>query len=164
MNPQTNSLMKKYSELQISWWVIIPLLALILLIVYSYIHQIGSRPIGITLTCFLVGLMIAQITIFYSLKTTVYADRLEIVYGFGIIKRAFTFDDISTITKRELPWYYGVGIKHYNGGTLYSASFTSAIEFTIPSTNRKISIGSKNPTRLAKELADALCEYETKTA
>lgn len=122
---------------------------------YAYINQIGARPITLPALIIVLAIILISLLLFIMMTTTVYDNRVEVKYGFSIIKRVFLFSELNNLKIKKIPCYYGAGIKYYTNGTLYSINFTDAVEFRYK--QRNISIGSKNPELLLKSLKQYQC-------
>ena len=86
------------------------------------------------------------------MKTTVDNNQITISYGVGWIKKQIRLDSLMSAKVVKGRWYHGAGIKHLDGGMLYSINFTGSVELRTKYSDKFIRIGSSDTERLTSEI------------
>ena len=80
--------------------------------------------------------IVGVLALFWSLTVTVDSETVRIHFGPGLIRFSWARADILSAQAATTPWYYGWGLRFYNGGWLYNVSGTESVELSLQ--------GSKN--------------------
>lgn len=91
------------------------------------------------------------IVLFWSLTVEVDSARVEVWFGFGLIRRSFPVSEIRGATNVRNPWYYGWGIRLTPSGWMFNVSGLDAVELTLTG-NRAFRIGTDDPDRLVEAI------------
>ena len=145
--------MKDYKEFQFGWLIIVLVIPTQLLITYFFINDMGNKPFTVTGFIIVSSLLLLACLFFYGLTTKVSVDKITVVFGIGVPRRAIAINRIKSVEQVKTPWYYGWGIRYFPGGVLYNISGAYGVELKFKDTENVIRIGSKNPHQLKQEIA-----------
>jgi len=119
--------MKTYKKIQYGIFLSLFFLVIIIFILYAGYYQTGSNPIPMNLAYVLSALFILTILLFYKLTITITNEKITASFGVGLIKKSMPINQIATIEKVKMPWYYGVGIRLTPKGWLWNVKVGEAI-------------------------------------
>jgi hypothetical protein len=137
-----------YKHTQIGWiiWIIcIPVIMGIWIL--AIVHPMPEM----TSAVFVAVVILIALSIFGRL--TVYGDNQQFgfYYGFGVIKKQFSYAEVKSIKKARNHWFWGWGIRWFGRGWLYNVSGLDAIEVQLK-TGRVLRIGTDEPDTLYRFL------------
>lgn len=141
----------KYQHTQIGKLMLIA--AIIILFISGYLlkmEEAGPIP-GVIIT-----LVIVILLSFSSLKVTIDENNLQIKFGWGIYRKKFNLDEITSVKAVKNPWYFGWGIRFWLWPrmTIFNVSGFDAIEVKLK--NGKIyRIGTDEPEKLETAIIEA---------
>ncbi len=141
--------MKRYSHNQIGYLMILTIVGAIFIIALSAIQSSETALLGLILV------MIAVLTLFYSLTVSIDDEKLEVKFGLGIIRKSFPIKMIISCRAVKNPWYYGWGIRYIPGGWLFNVSGYDAIEI-IMNNKKRYRIGTDDSEELEKIINDII--------
>ena len=142
----------KYTEKQIGWIVIVPILGILVLLFMSYINQWGNNPISYSGLLIISLIFIISLLLFFQMKTSVNSQKIQISYGIGLIKKTIRINEIENIIIVRNKWYYGIGIRMLKNGWLYNIQGLNAIELKMKNSKSIIRIGTADGKKLKKEI------------
>jgi hypothetical protein len=121
--------MPSYEKTQYGLFIIAFSLIISIFIGYSYYYQLGEKPLPLTVTLLLIGVLILSLITFYKLTIRIDKEKITATFGFGIIKKTMLLSEIdkNSIEKVIMPWYVGIGIRITPKGTLYNVKTGDAI-------------------------------------
>lgn len=140
----------KYREFQTGWFVIIPsMTVLIVLIIVKFVDfgffAMGSISFGVT-----TGLIALIILLFYGMRTTISQSEIVVQFGIGLISRRVNVREIKSVEVVQNKWYYGLGLRKIPQGTLYNIHGLDAVEIQFQKSEDCIRIGTQQPQQLLK--------------
>jgi hypothetical protein len=127
-----------------------------LLITYFFINNIGDKPFSVAGFIIVSSLLLLTFLFFYGLTAKVTADKITVVFGIGFPRRTIAINRIKSVSQVKTPWYYGWGIRFFPTGVLYNISGVDGVELTFNDTENVIRIGTKDSSRLKKEIEKRL--------
>ncbi|MBA7575200.1 hypothetical protein ES708_17021 [subsurface metagenome] len=142
----------KYTERQIGWTVIVPVLGILVLLLIFYINQWGNNPISYSGILIISLLFIICLLLFFQMRTSVDNEKIRISYGIGLIKKTIDIHNIERIEIVRNKWYYGLGIRIIKNGWLYNIQGLNAIELKLKNSKSIIRIGTVDNKKLKKEI------------
>ena len=142
----------KYTERQIGWTVIVPVLGILVLLLIFYIKQWGNNPISYSGILIISLLFIICLLLFFQMRTSVDNEKIRISYGIGLIKKTIDIHNIERIEIVRNKWYYGLGIRIIKNGWLYNIHGLNAIELKLKNSKSIIRIGTADNEKLKKEI------------
>lgn len=140
--------MKRYSHTQIGYLMMI-IIGAIIIIGLSAIQSSETALLGLILV------MIAVLALFHSLTVLIDDEKIEVKFGFGIIRKSFPIKMITSCRAVKNPWYYGWGIRYIPGGWLFNVSGYDAIEI-IMNNKKRYRIGTDEPEELERIINDII--------
>jgi len=122
---------------------------------WSYFSQYGSKPLTLTPYLILTGLFSLILLLFYKLTIQVGKNKLEFIYGIGMIKITKKIDNILSIEELKTPWYWGLGIRMTPKGWLFNIQSRESlcINYMFNGKENRILVGSKDREMLKNSLA-----------
>lgn len=113
-----------YQENHYFYWIIIPIIAVLIFINVAYFMQLGDNPIPLTSYLLLSGLFLLILLAVYDLKVKIYPSMISISFGIGLLRKRIFIDDIDieSIKQCKIPWYYGIGLRFTPKGTVYNTN------------------------------------------
>ena len=93
----------------------------------SFILQTGKKPIPLVAYLILMLVFIIIILLFYKLTIIINEDKIEAIFGVGLLKKSIKLNDIQSIENYKIPWYVGIGIRLTSKGWLWNVSTGNAI-------------------------------------
>ena len=148
--------MKEYREFQPGTLGLSFLVPTHLLIVYSYLAQIGADPIVYNDFILVNGIFLLVYLLFYGMKTRVNDNRILVSFGMGLIRRTIVFKSIDSVKTVKNPWYYGWGIRFISNGILYNVGGSAGIELVLKESGRVVRIGTRHADQLKEEVGKRL--------
>ena len=142
----------KYTERQIGWTVIVPVLGILVLLLIFYINQWGNNPISYSGLLIMSIIFIISLLLFFQMRTSVDNEKIRISYGIGLIKKTIDIHNIERIEIVRNKWYYGLGIRIIKNGWLYNIHGLNAIELKLKNSKSIIRIGTADNEKLKKEI------------
>ena len=142
----------KYTERQIGWTVIVPVLGILVLLLIFYINQWGNNPISYSGLLIMSTIFIISLLLFFQMRTSVDNEKIRISYGIGLIKKTIDIHNIERIEIVRNKWYYGLGIRIIKNGWLYNIHGLNAIELKLKNSKSIIRIGTADKKKLMKEI------------
>ena len=142
----------KYTERQIGWTVIVPVLGILVLLLIFYINQWGNNPISYSGLLIMSTIFIISLLLFFQMRTSVDNEKIRISYGIGLIKKTIDIHNIERIEIVRNKWYYGLGIRIIKNGWLYNIQGLNAIELKLKNSKSIIRIGTVDNKKLKKEI------------
>jgi hypothetical protein len=137
-----------YRHTQVGWVILVVLGAIIALMA---IQLAGSdAPAG----WLPFAILVAVVLLFGTLRVQVDRDRIETVFGIGLIRRSVRLADVAAYRPVRNPWIAGWGIRLIPGGTLWNVSGLQAIELALRN-GRYFRIGTDEPEALARAIERA---------
>ncbi len=136
--------MKKYSNFQFGWVVVIVFLIVIVWITIAYRFQWGNNPIP--KAAYIVFLLLFSGTLLSLYGITVNVDEKQIIIklGIGFYKRKIDLSSVKSVESITYPSYFGYGIRLITNGILYNVSGNHAVKLTFKNTKRVILIGTND--------------------
>ena len=144
--------MVRYREFQFSWLITIVLLPLQGWLVYSYLNNLGNRPMPLEIFLILTGLFVLIYLTFYGMTTSINSEKIIISFGIGLFRKRINLSRIAKVDTSRSPWYYGYGIRLIPNGWMYNVSGPHSVELTFTDRNRVIRIGTQDPQGLKREI------------
>ena len=148
--------MVRYREFQFSWLITIVLLPFQGWLVYSYLNNLGNRPMSLEIFLILTGLFVLIYLTFYGMTTSINSEKIIISFGIGLFRKRINLSRIAKVDTSRSPWYYGYGIRLIPNGWMYNVSGPHSVELTFTDRDRVIRIGTQDPQRLKQEIDSRL--------
>ena len=148
--------MVRYREFQFSWLITIVLLPFQGWLVYSYLNNLGNRPMPLEIFLILTGLFVLIYLTFYGMTTSINSEKIIISFGIGLFRKRINLGRIAKVDTSRSPWYYGYGIRLIPNGWMYNVSGPHSVELTFTDRDRIIRIGTQDPQRLKQEIDSRL--------
>ena len=142
----------KYNHTQIGYLIIFALLAIIL-----YFRFILARA-DLNLLVIIIMLPIVFLLLsFISLNVVVDEKYLRIKFGYGIFKKHFALEEITSVKTARNHWYYGWGIRGWAWPPMqiYNVSGFDAIEIKMEN-DKTYRIGTDEPKNLECAVKQAI--------
>jgi hypothetical protein len=137
--------MQHYQHTQIGWLLLAVVGGPLIFIVVRFGLD-GSLP------ALIVG---AVLVLFATLHVTIDESAVKLRFGAGLVRRRIALARIRETQSVRNRWYWGWGIRHFPGGTLYNVSGLSAVELILDD-GRRVRIGTDDPERLLAALNAAI--------
>jgi hypothetical protein len=144
--------MRFYQEFTFGWIVFAITTPIQVAVTYLYVYEIGTRPISTPAYLVLSLIFLIVYALFFGLTTKVDHDRVEVLFGVGLIRKRIPTASIRDVTLVRSPWYYGWGIRIIPHGMLYSMNGLQGVELAFRDRQEVIRIGSRNPQKLKAEI------------
>ncbi len=138
----------KYTERQIGWVIILPILALIGFQVVLFTNQWGENPLNLSSLVIISLILMVCLLLFFQMKTTVDNEKIQILFGIGLIKKIIYIRNVKEVSIVTNKWYNGLGIKIINNGWMYNIQGLNAIELKLKNTKSIIRIGTADSEKL----------------
>lgn len=90
------------------------------------------------------------------MTTKVDAEKINISFGLGVIRKTIKVEKIENIDIVKDPWYYGWEIRLIPNGWLYNINGSDGIELKFNDNKRVIRIGTRNSIILKNEIKQRL--------
>ena len=148
--------MIRYREFQFSWLITIVLLPFQGWLVYSYLNNLGNRPMPLEIFLILTGLFVLIYLTFCGMTTRIGPEIIKISFGIGLFRKKISLRRIASVEVSRSPWYYGYGIRLIPNGWMYNVSGPHSVELTFTDRDRVIRIGTQDPQRLKQEIDSRL--------
>lgn len=126
--------------------IILSLLVILSLIATTYIHWS-------IYACLII--LIIVLLFFYRLEVSVTNEKIEIVFGIGLVKNTFPIKSIISCESVVNPLWYGLGIHKFPGGIVYNVSGRQAVELE-HTDGGKTRIGTDEPDILCVAIRQAI--------
>jgi hypothetical protein len=140
------TLSKPYQHTQIGWVILgSMLLPAPLLLVASAIADARLPMLIVAAVLFVSALLFATLTV------RVDGEAISWRFGIGLLGRRIDLAEIRSFGAVKNPWYWGFGIRWYQGGKLYNVSGLSAVELALRSGER-LRVGTDEPEALSAAL------------
>jgi len=144
--------MKSYKEFTFGWLIFVLAIPIHLLVAYLYVNQLGDRPVGTGGFTAISLVFIIIYFLFYGLTTKITLDAIVVSFGIGLIIKRIPLKRVEAVDIITSPWYYGWGIRIIPNGMMYNISGSQGVELKFNDTKRIVRIGTKDPSRLKKEI------------
>lgn len=142
-----------YTKSEISWILIIVCILALAQTNVSYLSDQETNPLPLSVYLVLNGLFLLIFILFYKLTVKVGNNKIQLLYGIGIIRINIKPRVIREIQVVKTPWYYGLGIRITPQGMLYNAHTLKAIKLTFEDDKPKtVLIGSPEPELLKQAI------------
>jgi hypothetical protein len=141
---ENSSHMKRYSNFQFGWVVVIVFLIVIVWITFAYRFQWGNNPIPKPAYIVFLVLFFGTLLFFYGITVIVDEKQIIIKLGIGFYKRKIDLSSIKSVESITYPSYYGYGIRLIPNGILYNVSGKHAIKLKFKNSRRVILIGTND--------------------
>ncbi len=141
-----------YKHTQIGYLIIYVMVAIILLFGFILI-QAEFEPAVMIVMLFVIGILVS----FSSLAVSINETDLRVKFGYGIFRKSFPLDEISSVRTVKNHWYYGWGIRAWLWPrmVIFNVSGFDAVEITMK--NGKIyRIGTDEPQELEQVLNQSI--------
>lgn len=140
---------------EITWLLIGIFLPIMALIALAYFTQAGSKPLPLIPFIIIIVIFVIILLMFYRMTITVWEDELLITFGIGMIKIKQSLENLESISRKQTPLLYGLGLKITPEGMFYSANSREAVKLEFSGKNKKsILIGSPKADEL-KEILES---------
>lgn len=149
-----------YKKTQTGWFIIIPILFIIfitvLMLTGAGIMQLNGI-IFFTFVTYIVPMisiliLFVAIILFYNLTIQIDEKYIKISFGIGLIKKQFELDSIVSCKPVKIKWWYGWGIHTFFNTIIYNVAGFDAVELEIKNYNKKVLIGTAEPTIVCAEI------------
>lgn len=118
-----------YSERQISWVLIVLMMAAIGFLSISYYKQVEEHLVTFTFFILMFTLFLIITIIFSTLRIQITTEKIQASFGLNIFRQKMKIEDIDweqiEITKTSL--LQGIGLRFTSRGTLYNTNVGKAI-------------------------------------
>ena len=125
----------------------------------SFILQTGKKPIPLVAYLILMLVFIIIILLFYKLTIRIDNDKIEAIFGIGLLKKSIKLDDIQSIENYKIPWYVGIGIRLTSKGWLWNVSTGNAILIHNKTRSKTFLVGSKEVDKVINIINTQLKNY-----
>jgi hypothetical protein len=145
----------KYKNTQIGYLMIFVFVAISL--TYGIIFlQIGLEEFNIAMII-IMAMILILIASFSTLTITLDEKSLNIRYTYGIFRKKFNINDISSVKSVKNKWYYGWGIRYwpFRKIWIYNVSGFNAIEITMKN-GRIYRLGTNEPKKLENAILNVI--------
>lgn len=144
-----------FKEQQYFHLINITFLILLIGLLFLFIFTKGYENFSVVgFSIIIILTILIPILLSYRMTTIVTKNKIIIKYGIGIIKK--TIDkkklNISNISSKKIPWYFGAGIRLLNDGIVYNASPGNSLKIETLKSKKYVYIG----TKLENELMAAI--------
>lgn len=153
--------MKKYSNFQFGWLVVIIFLIVIVWITFAYRYQWGNNPIPKPAYIVFLAIFTVALLFFYGMTVIVDEKQIIIKLGVGLYKRRIDLSSIKSVESVTYPAYYGYGIRLIINGILYNVSGNHAVRLTFKNSKRLILIGTNDWDNLKAEIEEKVRRINT---
>ena len=135
-------------------------------------RQIGRSSLAVSIVSILSALLTLQAAplaalivvvgaglmgfLFSSLTIEAREGKLGWWFAFRFWRREIAMSDVQSIAVRQVPWWYGWGIRRIARGWLYNVSGREAVELTLKDGRRILLLGTDRPLQLAAALGAAV--------
>lgn len=146
-----------YKHTQISYFMIIVALAVLVFFAYLQVTARAEPPSVNSGTNFAVTAIMALILFvlasFTTLTVSIDETSLRLKFGWGIFKKKFALADIVSTKLVKNPWYYGWGIRvwFWPHMWIYNIAGSAAVEINLKN-GRIYRIGTDEPEELERAL------------
>jgi hypothetical protein len=148
--------MKKYSNFQFGWSVVIVFLIAIVWITLAYRFQWGNNPIPKPAFIIFLVIFLGSLLFFYGITVIVDETQIIIKLGIGFYKRKIDLSSIKSVESITYPLYSGIGIKLICNGILYNVSGNHAVKLTVKNSKRALLIGTHDWDNLKAEIEEKI--------
>ena len=126
------------------------LLIIMAFITYGYVYQTGNKPLPLIPYVILMIVFIVVILFFYKLTITIDNDKIEAIFGIGLLKKSIKLNDIQSVENYKIPWYTGIGIRLTPKGWLWNVSTGNAILIQNKTRSKTFLVGSNEVDEVIK--------------
>jgi hypothetical protein len=123
-----------FNDRQIFYFSIIPALLCFVMLTVFYVLEIGEGAKKVTLVPYLFGISVFLfvVLISYSLNIKIDNQFLYITFGLGLIHKKIAIESIEVQKEFvNVRWYYGVGLRFSNFGTIYNVKTGEGIRLKL---------------------------------
>lgn len=144
-----------YKKVQYGWILmsIIGAVCIGLVVFYEVVEE--THTLAEPFTIGTIGFFLLLMALFYRLEVTVDHQRINLVFGIGIIRKSIPLSDIDKVSPVRNKFWYGWGIRLTPHGWLWNISGYEAVELILKSNNRKFRIGCIDGKELSKAIKKA---------
>ena len=125
----------------------------------SFILQTGKKPIPLVAYLILMLIFIIIILLFYKLTIIIDNDKIEAIFGIGLLKKSIKLNDIQSIENYKIPWYVGIGIRLTPKGWLWNVSTGNAILIHNKTRSNTFLVGSKEVDKVINTINTQLKKH-----
>ncbi len=118
------------------------LLIVMVFLTYGYVYQTGNKPLPLLPYSILMLVFIVVILFFYKLTIIIDNEKIEAIFGIGLLKKSIKINDIKSIENYKIPWYAGIGIRLTPKGWLWNVSLGNAVLINNKTTSKTFLVGS----------------------
>ncbi len=120
-------------------------LTLTVTFIILYFSTGGIEKIPVSIFILIVLFLLTPLILFFKMQTRLTDEQLKLTFGVGLVKRTFKNNslNLSRAEQRNIPWYYGVGIRIAKDGMLYNAKSGSVIKIEKKDSGKHIYIGTR---------------------
>jgi hypothetical protein len=124
-----------------------------LVVVGLFVYTVSIGQAEPPLVSWIVALLvIVVLSLFVSITVEIKADRLDVWFGPGLIRRRISLHDIASARAVRNPWYAGWGIRWMPGSYwLWSVSGFDAVELEFKN-GKRFRIGTDEPDVLVQAI------------
>ncbi|MFC1720832.1 hypothetical protein ACFLY0_00525 [Patescibacteria group bacterium] len=141
-----------YKHTQIGYLMLFTLLAITLL--FTFVSQEAEADLAILALMLLILFIVAS---FSSLTVVVDENHLRIKFGYGIFRKKFILNEITSAKTVKNHWYYGWGIRFwmFPPTWIYNVSGFDAVEI-IMKDGKRYRIGTDESKRLEQVILQSI--------
>lgn len=148
--------MKHFSETQIGWWLVVPIMVVAAGFTLLYAFQWGNHPLDQTTYLVFMTLFGVVLALFATMRTTVDAEAVVVMYGVGIIRRRIPVEAIASVRiLPAMPFVVGYGLRLTADGVILNIQPSALVGCTLRS-GQVVRIGTRQPEALAQRLASTV--------
>lgn len=128
-------------------------ITLMLVLLFSFISSTADlEPIALAIMLFIIAILIS----FTTLKIMINENYLRIKFGYGIFRKSFPLDEITSARTIKNHWYYGWGIKLWLWPKtwIFNVSGFDAVEIKMKD-GKLYRIGTDEPKELERAILRA---------
>lgn len=150
-----------YKHTQIGYLMIAITLVILILFTWAYITASAEPPSYYSGTNFAVTaimvLILFILTSFTSLQLTIDKKYLRIKFGYGIYRKKFLLNDITSTKTVKNHWYYGWGVRAWFWPKMwiYNVSGFDAVEIKLKN-GKTYRIGTDEPKKLEQTIIHSI--------
>ena len=136
-----------YKHRQVSWSTNILLVIIIGVLIASFFLMPAEEKYSRIIMIFPLVLILAVLLLFHSLTILVDQEKVTASFGPGLIKKSILFNEIVSAEVKEVPWYYGTGLRMIRGGWMYNAAVGKVVAVNLKD-GKIYYFGSDEPEKL----------------
>jgi hypothetical protein len=129
--------------------MIVPVLGLVFAVALTW------EPEALLPLLLILAFMAATMAAFSSLTVSVDAQRVQLTFGLGLLRRSIPLEQVKEVRVVRNPVWMGLGIHFIPRGMIYNISGLGGVEITLHN-DRRVRIGSDEPLALAQAVQAAI--------